>query len=79
MRRSGLSIAIFMSAWPSPWRELAEAYGGAAALAKACGVSRQTLWRWTRGDRPNSLHTTTFVNRLARRLGVKEPFVSDGT
>lgn len=33
------------------WRDLAEAYGGVAALAEAAGVSYVTLYRWAvKGD-----------------------------
>lgn len=68
-------------ALPSPWLELAEAFGGVAELAEACGVSRRGLNHWAAGDRVPGSIVRRHVNALARRRGLKEPWpkeVGDG-
>lgn len=59
---------------PSPWRELAQAYGGVGKLAEACGVSLRALERWASGERSPSLFAQRHVRALARRRGVRDPF-----
>ena len=53
---------------PTPWRELAVALGGVAALADACGVTTRTLARWATGElRPTALRLADVRARLRRR------------
>lgn len=62
---------------PSPWRELAEAFGGVRLLAQACDVRAWTIQRWARGDFVPSTLTRRAVNLLATRRGLERPFPSE--
>jgi hypothetical protein len=67
------------STLPSPWSELATAFGGVQALARACGVQRSAVYRWAcRGIVPG-LHTRQHVNALARARKIAEPFSEEET
>lgn len=59
---------------PSPWGELAEAFGGVKELAEACGVERRAIGRWANGDRMPGPIVRKHVNALARRRGLSEPW-----
>jgi transcriptional regulator with XRE-family HTH domain len=54
------------------WAALTEAYGGVLALAAALGVTRQTIWNWSRGARvpgPSAIA----VAQLARKKHLASP------
>lgn len=56
---------------PSPWRELAAAAGGVAALAARFEVDPSTIGRWARQGGPKKgparLQFLTFVNSLVKK------------
>jgi hypothetical protein len=59
---------------PHPWAALATRVGGVEALAALCGVDRRTLNRWASGThRPGDI-TCSFVNKLAKKEGLRAPF-----
>lgn len=54
------------------WSALADAFGGAASLAAELGVTRQTVWNWSRGARvpgPASIA----IAQLARKKRLASP------
>lgn len=56
------------------WRKLADAVGGVVELAKACGVNRETIRRWSAGTRPAAV-VQAAVNGLAAKHGLPAVFV----
>lgn len=59
---------------PSPWRELADALGGVAALADACKVRPSTVWRWAAGVTTPGGVVQDHVRALARQHKVAAPW-----
>jgi DNA-binding transcriptional regulator YiaG len=62
------------ASFPPPWDDLAEAAGGAQALANAFGITRLTLWRWSRGHTAPGWATQQFVNRWAAQRKIAQPW-----
>ena len=58
----------------APWRKLVEAAGGVAALAKALGVERNTIYTWIRGEKHPRLPTRSHVDAFAAAHKLPKPF-----
>ncbi len=63
----------FPSTIGAPWCALVEDAGSVTALAKALGVSRNTLHCWFNGRRPNKLSRGS-VDRYAAEQKLPRPF-----
>ena len=59
------------------WLELEKACGSVGELAKRIGVSRVTVWRWSRGVKPAAI-VQRHVNAFAKSNGVDAPFPEQG-
>lgn len=63
---------------PPRWAALAAALGGVEALAKACGVSTTTIWRWGSGENVPGQLVRQHVAALAKRKNLASPWVKTG-
>lgn len=55
---------------PSPWLELALAYGGRKNLASVIGVSETTIYRWAMGKSKPSKFAVIEIKRIAESKGL---------
>jgi hypothetical protein len=61
------------SEFEGAWKDLAEAYGGPKALARAIGTDYQSVWRWARKGGKPSGPARRMVEELAKAKGLPSP------